>query len=91
LPLIVETSGNDSITRPYAANDGEPAAGVRTVAVPVLDRAGRVRFALAVRATPEVIAGEKIPWAISQARACAGAIQVHRLLPEERPGQDEPA
>jgi len=72
-------------------NDGESAVGVRTVAVPILDRAARVRFALAVRATPEVITEAKIPWTVSRARACVAAIQVHLLFPEERPGQDEPA
>jgi DNA-binding IclR family transcriptional regulator len=75
----------------YALNDGESAVGVRTVAVPVLDRAGRVRFALAVRATPEVITDAKIPWVLSQARACVAAIQVHLLFPDERPGAAEPA
>jgi DNA-binding IclR family transcriptional regulator len=69
----------------YAVNDGESAVGVRTVAVPILDRAGRVRFALAVRATPEVIPQAKIPWVLAQARACVAAIQVHLLFPEDRP------
>jgi DNA-binding IclR family transcriptional regulator len=75
----------------YAVNDGESAVGVRTVAVPILDRAGRVRFALAVRATPEVITEAKIPWVVAQARACVTAIQVHLFFPDERPGLDEPA
>ena len=69
----------------YAVNDGESSVGVRTVAVPILDRAGRVRFALAVRATPEVIPEAKIPWVLAQARACVAAIQVHLLFPEDRP------
>jgi len=75
----------------YAVNDGESAVGVRTVAVPVLDRGGRVRFALAVRATPEVIPQAKIPWILSQARACVSAIQVHLLFPEDRPGPAGPS
>lgn len=69
----------------YALNDGESAVGVRTVAVPILDRAGHARFALAVRATPEVMPEAKIPWVLTQARACVAAIQVHLLLPEDRP------
>jgi DNA-binding IclR family transcriptional regulator len=75
----------------YALNDGESAVGVRTVAVPVLDRAGRVRFALAVRATPEVITDSKISWVLAQARACVAAIQVHLLVPDDRPGETEQA
>ena len=71
----------------YALNDGESALGVRTVSVPILDRGGRARFALAVRATPEVIPEGKIPWMLSQARACVAAIQVHLLFPEDRPAQ----
>jgi hypothetical protein len=55
--------------------------------VPILDRGGRARFALAVRATPEVIPEAKIPWVLSQARACVAAIQVHLLFPEDRPAQ----
>ena len=69
----------------YAVNDGESAVGIRTVAVPILDRTGRVRFALAVRATPEVIPDPKIGWVLAQARACVAALQVHLLFPEERP------
>lgn len=69
----------------YAVNDGESAVGVRTVSVPILDRSGRARFALAVRATPEIIPHAKIPWVLAQARACVAAIQVHLLYPEDRP------
>jgi DNA-binding IclR family transcriptional regulator len=69
----------------YAMNDGESAVGVRSVAVPILDRAGRVRFALAVRATPEVITEARIPWMLAQARSCAAALQVHLLFPDDRP------
>ncbi len=69
----------------YAMNDGESAVGVRSVAVPILDRGGRVRFALAVRATPEVITEAKIPWMLAQASACAAALQVHLLFPDDRP------
>jgi DNA-binding IclR family transcriptional regulator len=70
----------------YAMNDGESAVGVRTVAIPILDRAGRVRFALAVRATPEVITEAKIPWMLTHARSCAAALQVHLLYQADRPG-----
>lgn len=69
----------------YAINDGESVAGIRTVAVPILDRSERVRFALAVRATPEIIPASTIPLVIAQARACVAALQVHLLCPEERP------
>jgi DNA-binding IclR family transcriptional regulator len=69
----------------YAINDGESAVGIRTVAVPILDRTGRVRFALAVRATPEVIPDQQIGWVLAQARACVAALQVHLLFPDERP------
>ena len=65
------------------------AHGVRSVSVPILDRGGRARFALAVRATPEVIPEAKIPWVLSQARACVAAIQVHLLFPEDRPAQPD--
>lgn len=69
----------------YAVNDGESAEGIRTVAVPVLDRAGHVRFALAVRATPEIIPQSMIPWVLARSRECVAALQVHLLPPEERP------
>jgi DNA-binding IclR family transcriptional regulator len=72
----------------YAINDGESAVGVRTVAIPVLDRAGQVRFALAVRATPEVITDAKIPWILTQARGCTAALQVHLLNPDDRPAPE---
>lgn len=75
----------------YALNDGESAVGVRTVAVPILDRAGRARFALAVRATPDIITQAKIAWVLAQARACVAAIQVHLLFPEDRPTQTDQA
>jgi DNA-binding IclR family transcriptional regulator len=73
----------------YAVNDGESAVGVRTVSVPILDRSGRARFALAVRATPEAIPQAKIPWVLAQARTCVAAIQVHLLYPEDRPAAAE--
>lgn len=75
----------------YALNDGESALGVRTVSVPILDRGGRARFALAVRATPEVMPESKIQWVLAQARACVAAIQVHLLFPEDRPAQADQA
>jgi DNA-binding IclR family transcriptional regulator len=68
----------------YAMNDGESAVGIRSVAVPILDRTMRVRFALAVRATPEVLPEPRIPWVLGQARACAKALQILLLAPEER-------
>ncbi|MEV5707189.1 IclR family transcriptional regulator [Actinoallomurus sp. NPDC052274] len=70
--------------RGYALNDGESAEGVRTVAVPLLDRTGYVRFALAVRSTPEVIGDARIPWLLTRARACVRALEVLLLTPAER-------
>ncbi|MEV7008490.1 IclR family transcriptional regulator [Streptosporangium sp. NPDC051022] len=68
----------------YALNDGESFHGVRTLAVPVLDRAERVRYALAVRSTPAVITDARIGWFAMHARACARALEVLLLSPEER-------
>jgi DNA-binding IclR family transcriptional regulator len=68
----------------YALNDGESAYGVRTLAVPVLDGAGHARFALAVRATPEVITEARTEWFLVQARSCARALEVLLLSPAER-------
>jgi DNA-binding IclR family transcriptional regulator len=71
----------------YARNEGESVTGVRTLAVPILDRAGRVRFALAVRSTPEVLTAARLPWFLAHARACAQALEVLLLPPEERGGK----
>ncbi|MEV8632122.1 IclR family transcriptional regulator [Streptosporangium sp. NPDC051023] len=68
----------------YALNDGESSHGIRTLAVPVLDRAEQVRYALAVRSTPEVITDARIGWFAMHARACARALEVLLLSPEER-------
>ncbi|MFE0648199.1 IclR family transcriptional regulator [Streptomyces sp. NPDC059534] len=68
----------------YALNDGESALGVRTVAVPVLERTGHARFALAVRATPELITDARLDWYLAQARSCARALEVLLLSPAER-------
>ncbi|MFF4417812.1 IclR family transcriptional regulator [Streptosporangium sp. NPDC001559] len=68
----------------YALNDGESSHGIRTLAVPVLDRAEQVRYALAVRSTPEVITDTRIGWFAMHARACARALEVLLLPPEER-------
>ncbi|MEV6162792.1 IclR family transcriptional regulator [Streptomyces sp. NPDC052052] len=68
----------------HALNDGESAHGVRTLAVPVLDGLGYVRFALAVRATPSVITEARTEWFLSQARSCARALEVLLLSPAER-------
>ncbi|MFF9850811.1 IclR family transcriptional regulator [Streptomyces litmocidini] len=73
----------------YALQDGEPVHGVRTVAVPVLGRAGHARFALAVRGAPELITDARLDWYLAQARACARALEVLLLAPAERrePGE----
>jgi DNA-binding IclR family transcriptional regulator len=69
----------------YALNDGESAVGIRTVAVPILDRSRTARFALALRATPRVIPDARIPWLLARSRACAKALQVLLLPPDSRP------
>ncbi|MFJ5832587.1 IclR family transcriptional regulator [Streptomyces sp. NPDC093089] len=73
----------------FALDDGESAHGTRTVAVPVMERAGHARFALAVRATPELITDARLDWYLAQARACARALEVLLLAPAERrdPGE----
>ncbi|MEX0167731.1 IclR family transcriptional regulator [Streptomyces sp. LMG1-1-1.1] len=73
----------------YALDDGGSALGIRTVAVPVMERAGHARFALAVRATPELITDARLDWYLAQARACARALEVLLLAPAERrdPGE----
>ncbi|MCZ0982037.1 hypothetical protein O1L60_32465 [Streptomyces diastatochromogenes] len=72
----------------YALNDGESALGVRTVAVPVLERTGYARFALALRATPELITDARLDWYLAQARSCARALEVLLLAPSERRDPD---
>ncbi|MFF7991267.1 IclR family transcriptional regulator [Kitasatospora xanthocidica] len=68
----------------YALNDGESAAGVRTVAVPVLDGAGQARFALAVRSTPAHLTDDRLDWFLGYARTCADALAVLLLPPDQR-------
>ncbi|MEU1183280.1 IclR family transcriptional regulator [Streptomyces sp. NPDC005820] len=68
----------------YALNDGESAVGVRTLAVPVLDRAGRAHAALAVRSTPAVMTEDRIAWFRECARTCADALEVLLLPPHRR-------
>ncbi|MFI9114897.1 IclR family transcriptional regulator [Streptomyces venezuelae] len=67
----------------YALDDGA-AHGGRTLAVPVLERAGHARFALAVRAAPELITDARLDWYLTQARACARALEVLLIPPAER-------
>ncbi|MEV5972409.1 IclR family transcriptional regulator [Streptomyces sp. NPDC051921] len=68
----------------YVLDDGESELGVRTLAVPVLGRDGRARFALALRATPSVITDARLGWFLVRARACARALEVLLLPPTER-------
>ncbi|MFI1577354.1 IclR family transcriptional regulator [Embleya sp. NPDC020630] len=68
----------------YALNDGESVPGVRTLAVPVLNRAGHAHAALAVRSTPAVMTDERIPWFRDRAQACADALEVLLLPPHRR-------
>ncbi|RAJ34665.1 IclR family transcriptional regulator [Kitasatospora sp. SolWspMP-SS2h] len=70
--------------RGHALNDGESATGVRTLAVPVLDRAGTARFALAVRSTPAHLPDEALPRTLAHAHACARALAVLLLPPDQR-------
>ena len=68
----------------YAVNDGESALGVRTLAVPVLEAGGHAHSALAVRSTPGILTDERLPWFLARARACAGALEVLLLPPNQR-------
>ncbi|WP_411110899.1 IclR family transcriptional regulator [Streptomyces sp. c-19] len=68
----------------YALDEGEPGLGVRTLAVPVLERSGHTRFALAVRAAPELLTDARLDWFLAQARSCARALEVLLLAPGER-------
>ncbi|WP_131742899.1 IclR family transcriptional regulator [Actinomadura roseirufa] len=68
----------------YAVNDGESEAGVRTLAVPVLDHCDHARYALAVRATPELITIRRLDWYLAQTAACARALEILLLPPDER-------
>jgi len=70
----------------HAMNDGESAEGVRTLAVPLLDRSGHARYALALRSTPEVIGDARVPWFLAHAQSCARAMGVLLLPPEDRHG-----
>ncbi|MGY3205727.1 IclR family transcriptional regulator [Streptomyces sp. TE5632] len=75
----------------HALNDGESAHGVRTVAVPVLDREGHARFALALRATPSLITDNRIDHFVTHAHSCAAALEVLLLPPGDRrtPAEDD--
>ncbi|KJK60009.1 IclR family transcriptional regulator [Saccharothrix sp. ST-888] len=68
----------------YALNDGESAVGVRTVAVPVLDHSAQARFALTARSTPDRLTDRQLSRTLDQARACAAALGVLLLPPEQR-------
>ncbi|WP_433244502.1 IclR family transcriptional regulator [Actinomadura nitritigenes] len=70
----------------HAMNDGESAEGVRTLAVPLLDRSGHARYALALRSTPEVVTDARVPWFLAHAQSCARAMEVLLLPPEDRRG-----
>ncbi|GAA0627957.1 IclR family transcriptional regulator [Streptomyces crystallinus] len=58
--------------------------GTRTLAVPVLDRAGHARFALSLRGATSVMTDERAAWFLAQARACAQALEILLLPPAER-------
>ncbi|MEV4558672.1 IclR family transcriptional regulator [Kitasatospora sp. NPDC049285] len=71
--------------RGYALNEGESAPGVRTLAVPVLDHTAQARYALAVRSTPDLLTDTDLPRTLAHATACAAALTVLLLPPDERP------
>lgn len=77
-------------TAGFALNEGESTAGVRTVAVPVLDHENRARFALALRSSPEAMASARLGWFAEQAAACATALEVLLLPPGQRRTQPRP-
>ncbi|MFG3344451.1 IclR family transcriptional regulator [Streptomyces sp. NPDC048018] len=68
----------------YVLDDGAAELGVRTLAVPVLGRDGHARFALGLRAAPSAVPDARLGWFLAQARACARALEVLLLPPEER-------
>ncbi|MFJ9575993.1 IclR family transcriptional regulator [Streptomyces sp. NPDC101191] len=68
----------------YVLDDGASELGIRTLAVPVLGRDGHARFALGLRAAPSAIPDARVGWFLAQARACARALEVLLLPPEER-------
>jgi len=70
--------------RGYALNDGQSAPGVRTLGLPILDRAGHAHAALAVRSTPSVMTAARLPWFLERARTCAEALEVLLLPPHRR-------
>ncbi|MFI8519731.1 IclR family transcriptional regulator [Streptomyces sp. NPDC085481] len=81
-----EQSGAEPAVRErgYAVDEGASAPEARTLAVPVLERSGHARFALAVRAAPSVLTDERLDWFLARARACARALEVLLLAPGER-------
>ncbi|QEU90312.1 IclR family transcriptional regulator [Streptomyces kanamyceticus] len=83
-PAALEAELTRVRTAGHARNDGESAHGVRTLAVPVLDRTGHARFALALRATPELITDDRTDWFLSRARGCARALEILLLPPGDR-------
>ncbi|MGH4028637.1 IclR family transcriptional regulator [Actinomycetota bacterium Odt1-20B] len=83
-PGALEAELDDIRTEGHAHAVGESTPETRTLAVPVLDRSGHARFALAVRAAPELLTDANTPWFLAQARACARALEVLLLPPAER-------
>ncbi|MFD7977247.1 IclR family transcriptional regulator [Streptomyces sp. NPDC059071] len=77
--------GESALVREHGhALDDDPGRGERTLAVPVLDRSDRARFALAVRAAPPALSGTRLDRLLPQVRACARALEVLLLTPGER-------
>jgi DNA-binding IclR family transcriptional regulator len=68
----------------YALNDRESSDGIRTLAVPVLDRYERVHCAVAARSTPEVLTDARLGWFLAHIRDCARALEVLLLPPASR-------
>ncbi|MFF8598205.1 IclR family transcriptional regulator [Streptomyces sp. NPDC015232] len=70
--------------RGHLLAEDEPQPGARTLAVPVLDRDGRARFALAVRAEARLLSDARLDWFLARTTACARALEVLLLPPGER-------
>lgn len=60
--------------RGYAYNDEELDPGFRTIGVPILDPAGRCRFALGLRGPTTLMIPERVPFLVELARVSATEI-----------------
>ncbi|GAB2441742.1 IclR family transcriptional regulator [Nocardia tengchongensis] len=60
--------------RGYAYNDEELDPGFRTIGLPILDRAGRCRFALGLRGPATLMIPERVPFLVELAKVTAADI-----------------